>query len=824
MTISTNSELLEALLNATKSSELHAILQEIGDQPELTVDEPFGKRRFQWHFYGDSDSNISTINLGSKPGRSLTERITNAIDAVLEKRIALTQGVPTPSSPMEGAKKWFGRPPTTADNGLFNWKDYGTQDYDRLVQVVMTPGDNEVEPTVDIVDKGIGIAPKDFPSTILSLHGGNKLKKFYLVGAFGQGGSSTLRFCDYTIIISRRFDSPETVGFTIVKKMRLAEQYKEDAYVYLVEVGHDGKLEVPSCIRKEAIELYPSVESSNKKPRPFESGTVVRHCGYKLDGFHKTLTSAPGNLYHLFQHMMFDPLIPFRMIDLRRNAQFHKDEIIKGSRNRLMTLVGQSGLQSSSADQEDIDESGTELRHHFPREMISPLSNVEPQIGVEYWVVENREKKKDGTVKLRSRSNSLYVDSAHPIIGTLHGQNQGTDTEQIFRELNLPMVARHIIVHIDATHASKDIRSSLFSSTREAFADGDVLRELKNILTMMLREDEELYEIENELVETIIDRETQEVDQEVKQEITALLRDAGFKVTESGETIVAGEGTETFTAPPHHHRRKLVKPDPLPTLPYPQVTRFEIVYPKDKFVVNQGDNRSIRIETDADYRFGRERKLDIRTEPPKLEIASVGMLQGGRMYWRLRPTADSAPGDIGQVIATITKPGGAQLEARLPYEILAAREEKGAKVKGLVPPFEVVAINPFDEPDQFEKVWLDLDPEIDKSTIAYKAVQLQGKLYVYYSTGFSPYVKQLEKMKLEPSLSQLFLKNYKIWIGYHAMLQWQRRSTQPGMSETKAQELDKLQEQERAVVAEMQVKQALKTAEMQREAMAKKSE
>jgi len=698
-----------------------------------------------------------------------------------------------------------------------------TQDYDRQVQVVMLLGEEDAAPTIDVIDNGIGIAPKDFASTILSLQGSNKLKKPYLVGAFGQGGSSTIRFCDYTIIVSRRFDSPPTVGFTVIRKMILPEPYKYDAYVYLALKNEEGRLAVPSLITTARIDYYPTFKSH--PVMPFDSGTLVRHVGYELDSLHNTLNPAPGNLYHLFQQMMFDPLLPFRVIDLRKPAAFgaFRNELITGSRNRLMKYTLEIGATEKQTEEQEPEESGTELRHSMPREMVSPRSDADPQIGIEYWVALNREKKKDGTLKLRARSHALYVDPQHPIIGTLHCQNQGTDTEQILKEMQLPQVAKHIVIHIDATQASKDIRNQLFTSTRETFAEGEVLNEIKRVLTKMLKEDEVLYEIEGELEESLIEKGTADVDQEVKKEISSLLRDAGFKVKDPGETVTAGNGDETYIAPIRHRRHHHIKPEPLPTLPYPQVTRFEIVYPKDKLSVHQRDNHVVRIETDADFRFGREGKLGIRAEPPKLEIASTGMLQGGRMYWRLRPTEDSKAGDTGEIIATIFKPDGSFLIAKVPYEILPAREEKGTKAKGLVPPFDIYPVDPYEERDRFDKIWDDLEPEDDITAVAYRTVPSGGTVNVYYSTAFAPYKNQLERLKQQAKLDALFRKYYKIWIGYHAILQHQERSHLAQLAGVPDEQLNKVQERERAIVAEMQVKQALQMAEMQSKVLTQSS-
>lgn len=100
--------------------------------------------------------------------------------------------------------------------------------------------------------------------------------------------------------------------------MRLpeAEGYKEDAYVYLAVQDENGNVVVPSCEWEGDIDPY--VEIKTKKPLPMGTGTLVRHYGYRLEGLASSLQSTPGNLYHSLHYVMFDPLLPFRIYDLRK--------------------------------------------------------------------------------------------------------------------------------------------------------------------------------------------------------------------------------------------------------------------------------------------------------------------------------------------------------------------------------------------------------------------------------------------------------------------------------------------------------------------------
>src|SRR5438105_1110785 len=122
--------LYDALLAATASQEVKNILVGLGDHEGATLNVSFGKHRLVWRAFGGRESNLSTIGLGTKPGRSLTERITNAIDAILEDRVPA--GINPPTSPRRAAQAWFGRPLSGPDSGLFSWREMPS-DFDKHI-------------------------------------------------------------------------------------------------------------------------------------------------------------------------------------------------------------------------------------------------------------------------------------------------------------------------------------------------------------------------------------------------------------------------------------------------------------------------------------------------------------------------------------------------------------------------------------------------------------------------------------------------------------------------------------------------------------------
>lgn len=811
MAYSALEDILAAFLSATSSDAVRAILTEVGDRADIGLDQPFGQFGFFWHAFGDNPSNISTIGLSTKPGRSVTERLTNAMDAILEDRFQAN--VAPPGSPREAARQWFGRPITGPDDGLFRW-NFSQHRIDRRICVVLTASGIETAPTVDVIDDGVGVQPEQFPGTILSLQSGNKIRKWYLIGAFGQGGASTLAFCEFALIVSRHKDRPGEVAFTIIRPLRLDETYKEDTYAYLALQINGSGVTVPSFMKVGDLILYPRDDA----PVPvLAKGTLVRHYSYKLTNLEGTLSPSPGNLYHYLHTSMFDPLFPFRVVDLR-DARRAKDELVTGSRNRLMKLRGQKG----PAD----DESGSELKHYREMEFVVPHGSQEPSVGIEYWVVLNYRKGSGARREeliLRPRSNELYVQPNHPIIGTLNGQNQGELTPQLLREIGLGMVSKHIVIHIDASNANRTVRRDLFATSREGFKDGPVLAGLLQVLRKMLEEDQNLFAVERELNERIARREAQSTSDEVRKQVTKLLIEAGFQPKKEGPAPTVGKAGEPQQVHPPRHGKPMHS-EPLPTLPFPEVTRFEIVVPEPKFLIHLNDIELIMVETDADAEYDRRNLVAIRAEPDLLEIVSKSPLRGGRVRWRLRPKQNVTVGQVGNVIVTLTRLDGTQLTDRIEYQILPPMEEPAKRTRGQVPPFEIIPINPLDDQEQWGVVWPNLsdDGGTEKQReVAYKAVPVAGVTNVYYSTIFSPFEAQLQKLASESAaMAQLFRTNYEVWIAYHAILQ---ESAAEAASELDPDVIERIMEEDRARVAQMQVKQALQMAELMRRAMAEEA-
>ena len=112
------------------------------------------------------------------------------------------------------------------------------------------------------------------------------------MGQFGQGGSASLKFAPYTLIVSKK-EGSENISFTVIwyNHPKENERVKRGSYLFL------SKNKLPLCISDKNINL------------PFQKGTIIRHIGYQLtkynSSFDKTVFTCWHKRHYLIHHYLF---------------------------------------------------------------------------------------------------------------------------------------------------------------------------------------------------------------------------------------------------------------------------------------------------------------------------------------------------------------------------------------------------------------------------------------------------------------------------------------------------------------------------------------
>lgn len=433
-------KIFELLYTAKTTTEITDILEILTDDFDIS-----------WRAVGDKLNNESIVNIGTNPASAIVERITNAIDSVLELQYRLENCPQDILSPREAALKWFNIP----DGRLKNIKDPSEKTIQHLakkVHVTLKDSEREDFPTVEIRDYGTGVAAKDFSKTILSLNDSNKVEKFYQIGAYGQGGGSSLSFSNFTVIISRPhkiLKKGAEVAFTIVR----------------FNNGGMGKRKLgwyEYCVGKDNIPL------SFKLPVDmFEPGTLIKHIGMDVKKYSVKLTSPTNSLWYLTNHYMFDTVLPFTISGQRKKDLSNgkkENRTILGN-NRRLSLGGGEG------------KSLTEYQNSHS------VTFKEGKAIINYWVLGV-----DGEKPWNRIRN--YTLPSESIIITLNGQKHGSLSSSIVkRDLNLPFLEKYLIVQIECDQMDNTTKRLLFSSTRENTRDTSIKKDVIKLLLDILSED-----------------------------------------------------------------------------------------------------------------------------------------------------------------------------------------------------------------------------------------------------------------------------------------------------------------------------------------------
>lgn len=707
-------ELYETLQAASSSLEAESIVHEFEVQ-----------NKSQWLPVG-RENNRGTIEVAADPVRSMVERLTNGMDALLEMEFERHGGLPVCRSPKEAAVAWLGVP----ESGLSGMTAGERRSLGQRVSIRIQEGEGRESRIVEVIDRGVGIDPVDMDKTILSLNEGNKLQKYYLAGTYGQGGSSTFAFSRLTFIASRH--GVGAVGFTVVKFLDLpADIYKSGHYVYLAD--ESGKV--------LALDLPVG---------DFTQGTTVKHFGYDLGGYPSPL--GPNSVYGSLNTILFDPVMPVWLDD-----GVHKyRRIIKGSRNAL------------NGASDEGDSAGPKLSHSMPTFYVS-LGDF-GQVGIEYWVLEQSKENK--------RPSAAFVNPSKPIVLTLNGQNQGEFSQSLIRkDAELSFLSQRLICHIDCNRLSPTAKRQLFVSNREAQRQVRVRDLIQDEIVRALRSDELLHKLNDEARQQGRQAQDESAIRQMRTEVARLLRLQGVEVGQgSGGKTGKGEPLPpTRTHPPRP------KPEPVEIHEPPTYIRF--VWDEEEAVKFYPEQRRyLRIVTDANSTYHNPNapsasRLNI-VVGSDLVLRGSTPLQGGRMRAVVESLPTAQTGGKGVLRLELTRLGLPALVDERAYATVPPPPSKPADSKLTLPPFNTIPIDPSD-PKWASLGWAD-DPKVTASM----AEMGEGVLTIYYSTVFPKFENQRRAFEAKDAdLARSFVKRYEIWLAVHSLLLYQDQTVRENHSE-----------------------------------------
>jgi len=342
-------DLLLTLLSLKTTGDVETLLSRlpvVDDTAYLWTDTDPAKGwhagMLHWVPVGRDRGNAGRIQLAGDPYNPSAERLVNGMEAIIElmRRTELLENpeAPMPQSPREAVERYFRLPrldmiPRTKDKEHRRALEETLRDVRRQLILRLEFDKKLKEFAVEIRDRGIGQPPARIHETLLSLGRTDKAEKPYLIGVFGQGGSSTYAASKYSLVVSRRpaqflDGTPDGIGWTIVKKV-IPKGRRDPYYAYLASLP-DGRV--------------PSIAIDNSRVNEFAPGTLFRHIGYD---FGRQGSAVARTLFYALNHVLFNPVLPYDLYALK-----DKPDPMHGTAYRL---ARQTAQLASKGDKSHLD-------------------------------------------------------------------------------------------------------------------------------------------------------------------------------------------------------------------------------------------------------------------------------------------------------------------------------------------------------------------------------------------------------------------------------------------------------------------------------------
>lgn len=440
--------LFKRLLDAGTEDEIQAIL----DSDGLADDDT------KWTPYGNNESFYGVVeNQQAHPVPALVEKVTNGIDAILERKV-LEDGVgirspEAPRSVREALDRYF------PDHR--NW-DLGDARRRQARDLQIVASGPRRDTSLLVYDNGVGQAPEDFHDTFLSLLRGNKNDVHFVQGKYNMGGAGAIAFCGerrFQLVASKRYDGSSPLGFTLLRRhppeRAEAAGRKNTWYEYLVFDGSVASLEID--------ELDVGLDG-----RMFRTGSLLKMYSYRLPEGARSIISRDLNLS--LNEFLFEPALPFLTVD---SLQRYPD-----NRAPVTPVYGLKRRLEADGDTVETKFSETSTTAEFG------------ELGVTVYVFRARSRGQ-GVKETRQYVQREYFKNGMTVLFSLNGQVHGSYTSEfVTRALKMPLLRDYLLVHVDCSKLHLSVRNELFMASRDRLKAGDKADALrKHVRDMLLASD-----------------------------------------------------------------------------------------------------------------------------------------------------------------------------------------------------------------------------------------------------------------------------------------------------------------------------------------------
>ena len=483
--------------NQTKALLLALIKSETEKEVEkILINSGLWNDSKAWRDYGDQDNNIGTMGAQqSRPETALVEKLINSVDSVLTseciKKGIYPKGENAPKDIRQAVKEFFDIPLGI----LSNLTPSERTKLAKNIGLIATGNTvKKGDACYSVFDLGEGQPPSKMPTTFLSLNKKNKVDIPFVQGKYNMGSTGALRFCGrkrIQLILTKR--NPKIInekdptdsnlwGFTIVKRIPPPTNHANPQFVYLVN---------PKEVKPQDNEVF-SFESESlnilpgKYPNPYSVpmyfGSYIKLYEYQMTGLKTNLTLDPYNRLSL---LMPSLALPIRLYERRKGYKANSAE----------TTLNGLAVRLEEDKRNNLESENWPSSHS--------ITVLGEQMRVKVYAF-----KKDLS---QSKKPIAKYAKDEGVIFTINGQTHGYFPSRFFHRKNIALgkLSDSLIVTVDCTEVSAEMRTDLFMTSRDRLVDSGELRaNIISGLTTLLRKHEglktlkhkrHLEEIENRL-------------------------------------------------------------------------------------------------------------------------------------------------------------------------------------------------------------------------------------------------------------------------------------------------------------------------------------
>ncbi len=337
MSTKTSPDLLGRLLSARSTAAVEAIMTGL---PIVSPDEyqwtsaddrssAWQPGKLHWIPVGKDRGNGGRMKLAGEPMNPLAERLVNGMESLIEharlKELKANPAAVMPNNPRDAVLRYFGFPKLDSierlDDEDRKKKRALVDQVRKRISLTLDHDKKSKQFAVTIRDHGLCQVPAMTHKTLLSLGRTDKADKPYLIGVFGQGGSSACSVSEYSIVVTRRAadirkpGEDDGAGWSIVQAIQ--PKGRRDVYYAYLAATEDGAV--------------PRFDAAEADKAGFANGTHFCHINYD---FGASDSAIARSMYPALNHVLFNPILPYELFALKGTP-----EPMLGTAHRLARRV-----------------------------------------------------------------------------------------------------------------------------------------------------------------------------------------------------------------------------------------------------------------------------------------------------------------------------------------------------------------------------------------------------------------------------------------------------------------------------------------------------